>query len=57
MSLHINENKLLEKYKTIWTMIKDLNNIKLDGSPVLMIDIQKLKQKLVAIKIIAIFMV
>ena len=57
MSLHINENKLLEKYKTIWTMIKDLNNIKLDGSPVLMIDIQKLKQKLVSIKIIAIFMV
>ena len=57
MSLHINENKLLEEYKTIWTMIKDLNNIKLDGSPVLMIDIQKLKQKLVAIKIIAIFVV
>ena len=57
MSLHINENKLLEKYKTIWTMIKDLNNIKLDGSPVLMIDIQKLKQELVAIKIIAIFVV
>ena len=57
MSLHINENKLLEKYKTIWTMIKDLSNIKLDGSPVLMIDIQKLKQKLVAIKIIAIFVV
>ena len=30
MSLHINDKKLLEEYKTIWTKIEDLENIELD---------------------------
>ena len=30
MYLCINDNKLLEKCKTIWTKIKNLKNIKLD---------------------------
>ena len=34
MSIHINNNKLLEKYKTIWTKIEDLKNIELDALPV-----------------------
>ena len=29
--LCINDNKLLEKYKTIWTKIEDLKSIKLDA--------------------------
>ena len=29
MSYHIDNDKLLEKYKTIWTKIEDLNNIEL----------------------------
>ena len=28
MFLRINDNKLLEKYKTIWTKVEDLENIK-----------------------------
>ena len=28
MLLRINDNKLLEKYKTIWTKVEDLENIK-----------------------------
>ena len=28
MSFHIDDKKLLEKYKAIWTKIKDLKNIK-----------------------------
>ena len=31
MSFRINDEKLLEKYKTIWTKIKDLKNIKLNA--------------------------
>ena len=31
MSFHIDNRKLLEKYKTIWTKIKDLKNSKLNG--------------------------
>ena len=31
MSIHINNNKLLEKYKTIWTKIEDLKNIELNA--------------------------
>ena len=31
MSFHIDNKKLLEKYKTIWTKIKDLKNNKLNG--------------------------
>ena len=27
MSLHIDNDKLLEKYKTIWTKVEDLGNI------------------------------
>ena len=34
MSLHIDDEKLLEKYKTIWTAIKDLKNIELNALPV-----------------------
>ena len=34
ISLCINDQKLLEKYKTFWTKIKDLKNIKLNALPV-----------------------
>ena len=34
MSLRIDDEKLLEKYKTIWTKIENLKNIKLNASPV-----------------------
>ena len=34
MSLRINNNKLLEKYKTIWTMIEHSKNFKLNALPV-----------------------
>ena len=34
MSFHVNEEKLLEKYKAIWTKIEDLNNIELYALPV-----------------------
>ena len=33
-SLRIDDNKLLEKYKTIWTNIEGLKNIELDTLPV-----------------------
>ena len=31
MSVHIDDEKLLEKYKTIWTKIEDLKNIELNA--------------------------
>ena len=31
MSFHIDDEKLLEKYKTIWTKIQDLKNIELNA--------------------------
>ena len=34
MSFCINDQKLLEKYKAIWTEIKNLRNIELNASPV-----------------------
>ena len=34
MSLHMGDEKLLEKYKTIWTEIEDLKNIELNALPV-----------------------
>ena len=34
MSVHINDEKLKEKYKTIWTKIEDLKNIELNALPV-----------------------
>ena len=34
MSLHKDDDKLLGKFKTIYTKIKDLKNIELDGLPV-----------------------
>ena len=34
MPLHIDNNKLLEKYKTTWTKIEDLKNIELNSSPI-----------------------
>ena len=34
MSLRIDDGKLLEKYKTIWTNIENLKSIKLDALPV-----------------------
>ena len=33
MSFCIDDEKLLEKYKSIWTMIEDLKNIKLNALP------------------------
>ena len=34
MSFHIDDEKLLEKHKAIWTKIEDLKNIKLNALPV-----------------------
>ena len=34
MSFRIDDEKLLEKYKAIWTKIEDLKNIKLNALPV-----------------------
>ena len=34
MSLHIDDNMLLEKYKIIWTKIEDLKDIELNALPV-----------------------
>ena len=34
MSFCIDDEKLLEKYKVIWTKIEDLKNIKLNALPV-----------------------
>ena len=34
MSFHVDGEKLLEKYKTIWTKIEDLKNIELYALPV-----------------------
>ena len=34
MSFHIGDEKLLEKYKAIWTKIEDLENIELHALPV-----------------------
>ena len=34
MPLHIDGDKILEKYKTIWTEIEDLKNIELNALPV-----------------------
>ena len=34
MPLRIDDDKLLDKYKTIWTKIEDLKSIKLDVLPV-----------------------
>ena len=34
MSFHMDDEKLLEKYKTIWTKIEDLKNIELNALPV-----------------------
>ena len=34
MSFHIDDEKLLEKYKAIWTQIEGLKNIELDALPV-----------------------
>ena len=58
MSLPISVDKLLEKYKTIWVMIKELKNIELNALPVYdKIDVQKQKSQLMAIKIILVFVV
>ena len=34
MSLRVDDEKLLEKYETIWTKIKDFKNTNLNASPV-----------------------
>ena len=34
MSLYLDDDKLLEKYKTIWTKIEDPKNIELEALPV-----------------------
>ena len=39
MSSCIDDEKLLEKYKAIWTKIKDLKNIELNALPVCDADI------------------
>ena len=45
MSFHINDDKLLQKYKTIWTKIEGLWNIKLNALPVY--DYRQIKTKLI----------
>ena len=42
-SFRINDETLLEKYKTVWTKIEDLKNIELNALPAMMIDIKKTK--------------
>ena len=39
MPVHINNNRLLDKYRIIWTKIEDLKNIELDVCKFVMIDI------------------
>ena len=34
MSFRIDDEKLLEKYKTVWTKIENLKNIRLNALPV-----------------------
>ena len=55
MSLHIDDDKLLEKYKTIWTKMEDLKNIELDALPVYDDRYKKQKSELMVIKFILIF--
>ena len=40
-SFRIDDEMLLEKYKTVWTKIEDLKNIELNALPAMMIDIKK----------------
>ena len=40
-SFCIDDEMLLEKYKTVWTKIEDLKNIELNDLPAMMIDIKK----------------
>ena len=40
-SFRIDDETLLEKYKTVWTKIEDLKNIELNALPAMMIDIKK----------------
>ena len=34
MSFHMNHEKLLEKYKAVWTKIEDIKNIELNALPI-----------------------
>ena len=34
MSFHIDDERLLEKYKTVWTKIEDLKTVELNALPV-----------------------
>ena len=45
MSFHIDDEKLLEKYKAIWSKIEDLKNVKLNVLPVYEIRYIKTKMK------------
>ena len=40
-SFRIDDEMLLETYKTVWTKIEDLKNIELNALPAMMIDIKK----------------
>ena len=40
-SFRIDDETLLEKYKTVWTKIEDLKKIELNALPAMMIDIKK----------------
>ena len=40
-SFRIDDETLLETYKTVWTKIEDLKNIELNALPAMMIDIKK----------------
>ena len=44
MSFRMNDEKLLEKYKAIWTEIEDLKNMKLNALPVY--DVRSIKTKI-----------
>ena len=57
MSFGINDEKLQEKYKAIWTKIEDLKNSKLSASPVCDNRYIKTKIKHTLIKFILTFVV
>ena len=51
-SFRIDDENLLEIYKTIWTKIEDLKNIELNSYQSMMTDKKKLKYKHMVIKFI-----
>ena len=57
MPLPVDDDKLLGKYKIIWTKTEDLKILNWMRYQVVIIDIWKLKQESIVIKLILIFAV